>query len=173
MTPAALLMQRICIMLIQNTKAPQSTRLVPAICKIHAHPQSLSNELPGSSPYLLCQQLSLKHPDTSLHIHNYTRKKLMVKNKTQKTALLKLSTHEEDERDTECSKNTLECTLFSFFLPLPLSFSLKQQLKHGSSSKQRVISAAFYGRSKVWKMIKYTYSLLFISSHRLCISVDY
>lgn len=113
MPPAILLMRGICVkLLIWTTQKHIRSPVLSLAYAKHTQPQSLSSALPGSSLQLLwCQQHPPKHTDTSFHIHNYTRKKLKGK---KNTAHLKLFTHAEDERDTECSKNTLECTFFLF-----------------------------------------------------------
>lgn len=69
---------------------------------------------------------------------------------------------------------TLPCVLSSCCLP-PLCRQRRRLGGEGGTEQwpYRAASAAFRGWSKVQEMIKYTYSLLFISAHPLCISVYY
>lgn len=107
----------------------------------------------------------------------FPQSQLQWRKKQQKiqSALQKLFAYAQDERDAECRKNTLKCTLVFLFAVFLHYFVLWQLLRQISSSKRRPILAArvaFYGWSKVQEMIKYAY-ILFISLHSFCISLDY
>lgn len=164
-----------------HPKAQQGEKQ-PIICLVscmcwerHTQTQSLRGELPGSSRCLLwSQQLPhQKHPDISFHIHNY-----MMKGEGSSGG----SSGGSSEAFHTCrwwkvckaqQKNT---PLRTFFAASPLAGSFHYVVGRQSGTEQRrdqAPSAAFSSWPEVQEMIKYTYSLLFISAHPLCISMYY